>query len=151
MNRSALIVVAFAVAFASVGCRHSRSSITGPGMNSKREASLLITAAARLNCPADQLTPTFVQSLEKNLHLYQVVGCGSSYGSLLHCIGVCNWREMPDGRAATELGCPAEKVTRSYAGNGNFTYAGCEKSVTYLHKGLSEWVTAPSSPSTSTP
>lgn len=142
MSRTTLVVVCAASLFA-VGCRHARGSISGPAMNPKREANLMTSASARLNCPAEQLTPTFVQSLEPNLHLYQVVGCNGTYASLLHCTGVCTWREMPDARAATDLACPPEQVARAYAGSGNFTYSGCGKSTTYLHKGLSDWVAQP--------
>jgi hypothetical protein len=124
------------------GCKHVRSGISAPSMNARREANLLSTAAARLNCPRADLTTTFIQSVEPNQHLYQVVGCNRAFVSLLHCVAACTWRELPEGSAANALGCPLEELTRTYAGHGDFTYKGCGKALTYVYQGT-DWVAQP--------
>ena len=135
-------VIAAVVLVLAVGCKHARPAISAPAMNARREANLLSTAAARLNCPRAELTTTFLQSVEPNQHLYQVVGCNRAFLSLLHCVAACTWRELPESSAANALGCPSEELTRTYAGHGDFTYQGCGKALTYAYRG-SDWVAQP--------
>lgn len=115
------------------GCRHRRvSTVGGPGMNVKREAALLKSASVRLSCDARQMVGTFEASLESNYHVYRVDGCGKRFYALLHCTGICKWREAPEMRAETELQCPVPQLSRTYDPSTNvFTIAGCGRAVSY--------------------
>jgi hypothetical protein len=113
------------------GCRHRRvSTVSGPGMNVKREAALLEAAQVRLGC--SQLVGAFEASLEANYHVYRVDGCGKRFYALLHCTGICNWREAPEMRAESELQCPATQLTRTYEPYSHvFTINGCGRVAQY--------------------
>lgn len=117
------------------GCRaHSSAKALGPGMNAKREANLIETASKELACPNDQLTPSFVESIEGNAHIYRVSGCNKTYDSILFCMmGTCSWTETPEKRAAFDLQCPPEQLKRTYLGNATFGMAGCGKTISYLY------------------
>jgi hypothetical protein len=131
------VVSAVSLVCLAAGCSHSKGSrtgVSGPGMTSKREAGLLELASREMHCPEDSLVPAFLESSEKNLHLYRVAGCNVTFNVLLHCIGVCLWVEMPDKRAAQELGCPSEQLQMKYVGGGGYSYSGCGKSGTWVHK-----------------
>jgi len=85
-----------------------------------------------LQCDRHTLIGAFEGSLETNYHAYRVDGCGRRFHALLHCTGICNWREAPEMRAETELGCPANQLTRQYTmGTHVFVITGCGKSVSY--------------------
>lgn len=114
---------------ATVACR-KHVSTAGPGMNAKRENALLADASRALNCPAGSLVATFEESIEKNYHVYRVDGCGQRYHALLHCAGICTWREAPERRAAVDLQCPATQLGRGYA-NRVFTISGCGRVAQY--------------------
>lgn len=137
MNRTPLLLAVVAGLSMLAACghsKHSKSGVSGPQMNDKREAALLELAAKQLNCPEQGLVPAYVESDEKNLFLYRVAGCNLTYNALLHCVArVCNWIEMPDARAASELGCPAEQLQMKYLGNVSYSYSGCGRSATYTH------------------
>jgi hypothetical protein len=132
-------IVCVALAIAAMGMSSCRKRVAveaqaqGPGMNAKREATLLNDAARELNCPREQLVPSFVESLEGNFNLYRVDGCGQVYEAFLHCVGLCNWRDTPNKVAAAALHCPKEQLTRTYLGNGAFTVSGCGNSVDYQY------------------
>ncbi len=113
----------------AVGCRRHVST-AGPGMNAKRENTLLADAARALSCDQRTLVATFEESVEKNYHAYRVDGCGQRYHALLHCTGICNWREAPERRATVDLQCPAAQLSRTYA-NRVFTVFGCGQSARY--------------------
>lgn len=127
------MVVMFVVLLGASSCRHRRvATVSGPGMNHKREAALLEAAAIRLGCSARDMVGAFEASLEANYHVYRVDGCGKRFYSLLHCTGMCNWREAPEMRAETELQCPATQLARTYSPmNHVFTITGCGRSVSY--------------------
>lgn len=119
----------FLVSLALVACAGPR--ITGPGINNRRAKALWSDAAQQLQCPASELTGTFVQSIEDNLHAYTVEGCGRQATALLHCMGgLCRWRETPEQRAMMELQCPREQLTRQLQGN-RFIITGCGQTRAY--------------------
>ena len=130
--RTALLLVVLAGVVS--GCAHSAAgSIAGPGMNAKREANLLAAAAKDLGCPQESLTTAFVESIEKNAHIYRVSGCEKTYDSILFCAaGVCSWNETPEKRASFDLQCPREQLKRTYLGDGTFGMSGCDRTITYL-------------------
>ncbi len=130
MTRWAVVLLA---ALAVSGCGRRRvQTVAGPGMNTKREHTLLEQAAARLQCDRSTLIGAFEGSLETNYHAYRVDGCGKRFHALLHCTGICNWREAPEMRAETELGCPATQLTRQYTqGTHVFVITGCGRTVAY--------------------
>ncbi len=134
MNKLTWVVVLGVVV---TGCRHRPElTVEGPGMNRKREASLYVNAQGELQCPKQQLNARFVNSLEGNVHAYQVDGCGKSMQALLHCVaGVCNWLEVPEKRASLDLQCPREQITRQYLASGTFGMLGCGRSITYHYIG----------------
>jgi hypothetical protein len=140
MNRLLPVFTLVVASCLMVGCghaKHSKSGVSGPGMNVKREAQLLALASGRMSCPEQSLVPAFVESSEKNLHLYRVAGCNATFNALLHCIaGVCNWVEMPDQRAAQEMACPVEQLQVKYMGDATYSYTGCGKSANYAHRKL---------------
>jgi hypothetical protein len=116
------------------GCRHRQrvATVAGPGMNSKREAALMEQAGARLGCSRSELLGAFEASLESNYHVYRVDGCGKRFYALLHCTGVCNWREAPEMRAEGELQCPVTQLARSYTPHNHvFVISGCGRTVAY--------------------
>lgn len=126
MTRIGVMVV---VLLSVVSCR-KHASASGPGYNAKREKALFQLAAPAMNQCGD-LATTYEGSVEVNYHLYRVDGCGQRYVSLLHCTGpVCNWREGPEVRASTELGCPVTQLSRTYV-NRVFTVSGCGKQASY--------------------
>lgn len=133
--RIALLVVASVVAVLVSGCRaHATSSVQGPGMNAKRESTLIDLASKELSCPNAELKAAFLESVEKNAHIYRVSGCNKTYDSILFCFaGTCSWNETPEKRAAFDLQCPQEQLKRSYLGNGTFGMSGCDKTMTYLY------------------
>ena len=117
-----------------------------PQMNPRRKRTLDTFASGAMNCPPDALSTTFVQSLEVNLHLYDVRGCGAFTSWMLHCMGgVCNWRQVPDALAARELDCHGKDLHRYYAGDGNFIYRGCGQGRTYIHRRHDQWQVFPAS------
>ncbi|MFT3713160.1 MAG: hypothetical protein QM817_36360 [Archangium sp.] len=127
-----LALLCFVAAMATSGCRHRRiSTVSGPGMNVKREAALLEAAEIRLGC-SQNLVGAFEVSLESNYHVYRVDGCGKRFYALLHCTGICNWREAPEMRAESELQCPAAQLTRAYEPVMHvFTISGCGRTAQY--------------------
>lgn len=132
--RSLLFFVGSVVVVALSGCRaHGGTTLQGPGINAKREANLMSSASTELQCPADQLKASFVESIEKNAHIYRVVGCEKTYETVLFCMmGNCSWNETPEKRASFDLQCPREQLTRTYLGSATFGMAGCGKTITYL-------------------
>lgn len=121
----------------SLACSHSkraRTGVSGPGMNARREAGLLEMASLNMKCPEDSLVPAFIESSQRNLHLYRVAGCNQTFNALLHCIGVCLWVEMPDQRAARELGCNREELELRHLDGATYAYSGCGKSAVYTHR-----------------
>jgi hypothetical protein len=110
------------------------ATITGPGMNAKREASLMTLASGKISCDAGLLTGAFIESLERNFHLYRATGCGQTFEVFLLCVpmGGCQWVETPDTRAAFDLQCAKEKLSRTYLGSGTFGVAGCDRTITYV-------------------
>lgn len=127
--RTALLVLVIGGAVSS--CAHS--TVVGRGMNAKREANLRAAASTELACPEEGLTVSFLESIEKNSHIYRVTGCSKIYESILICMmGTCAWLEMPEKRASFDLQCPREQITRTYLGSGTFGMRGCEKTITYM-------------------
>lgn len=133
MKRVSLLLLLAALSVSVSGCRHRRvSTVAGPGMNGKREVALLEAAGARLQCSRSEMVGAFEASLETNYHVYRVDGCGRRFYSLLHCTGICNWREAPEMRAETELQCPVTQLARTYNPmNHVFVISGCGRSVSY--------------------
>ena len=118
------------ISLAMVSCA-SAPRVTGPGMNNRRVEGLFREASAELQCPESELQGTYVQSIEDNLHAYTVQGCGRQTTALLHCMsGVCRWRETPEAKAAVDLQCPREQLTRQLQGN-RFVMSGCGQTRTY--------------------
>lgn len=134
MNRLFLGLLLVATSLACSHSRRSRTGVSGPGMNARREAGLLQLGALKLKCPEDSLVPAFIESSQRNLHLYRVAGCNKTFNVLLHCIGVCLWVEMPDQRAAQELGCKAEELELRHLDGATYMYSGCGKSAAYTHR-----------------
>lgn len=127
------VLVLSLVFIALTGCRHRRvSTVSGPGMNSKREAALMDEASARLHCDHSGMVGAFETSLERNYHVYRVDGCGKRFYAMLHCTGICSWREAPEMRAEVDLQCPVQQLTRSYTpSNHTFVISGCGRAVAY--------------------
>lgn len=116
------------------GCGHRQRAAPadGPGMNRQREASLRAGAEEELGCPRELLTVRFVSSPRSDVHVYQVDGCGRSTQESLHCAGgVCSWLEVPERRAANDLQCPREQLTRQQLSASSFALSGCGRSITY--------------------
>jgi len=117
------------VSLAVMACSGPR--VSGPGINNRRAASLFQDASVELQCPESELRGSYVQSIEDNLHAYTVEGCGKQTTALLHCIaGVCKWRETPEQKAAVDLQCPREQLTRQLQGP-RFVMSGCGQTRTY--------------------
>jgi hypothetical protein len=70
-----LVVAVLGVA----SCRTPRSETSGPGLNPKRESALLEIASRELNCDREQLAVTYVDSIERNAHIYRADGCQKTY------------------------------------------------------------------------
>ncbi|MFO0596457.1 MAG: hypothetical protein U0228_14165 [Myxococcaceae bacterium] len=119
---------------ALVACSHARppATIAGPGMNVKREQALFEAAQVKLHCDPRAMVGAFEATLEDNYHSYRVDGCGQRYHAILHCTGVCKWREAPETRAELDLQCPAVQLTSAYqATTHRFTITGCGRGATY--------------------
>lgn len=129
MNR--IVLLTAAASLFVLGC-HKHASVQGPGMNDDREKKLLEMAKPTMgSCAEDQVTTTFMQSVEANYHEYQVTGCGLKYTALLHCTGpVCNWIEGPETMATVEMQCPVPQLSSTYA-NQVFTVSGCGRQKNY--------------------
>lgn len=125
-------LMAALLAVGVTGCR-AHTSVEGPGMNARREANLLDDAARTLGCAREALKPAFVESIQRNAHVYRVDGCGRSHVAVLRCTGVCAWVEAPKATAAAELKCESEPLQTAYVGNGNFTVSGCGRSVPFMY------------------
>lgn len=131
--RSLPLVLSLVVSAFLVGCRAHGTSVQGPGMTAKREANLLELASRDLQCPTTSLSAAFVESVERNAHIYRVTGCEKTFDAALVCpLGSCIWYETPERRAAFDLQCPREQLTRTYLGNSAFGMAGCGRTITYL-------------------
>ena len=130
-----MVRIAFLLVLVTLGSACGRRrvgpSITGPGMNNKREAQLLQQAEAQLQCH-EGLVGAFEGSLETNYHAYRVDGCGKRFHALLHCTGICNWRQGPERLAESDLQCPAIQLSRTYSAQTNtFEVTGCGRSARY--------------------
>ncbi len=133
LSRVALVSV-LVVVLPLLACSHARASISGPGMNAKREANLLELASAETGCPAAELKPSFVKSLRSNLHEYAVDGCGKHFQANLFCAGVCVWQDGSAARkrAAFDLQCPIEQVSQVELPGDAIGMSGCGRTITYL-------------------
>ena len=117
------------VLVATFSCAGPR--VSGPGINNRRAAALFEEAARELQCPEAELQGEYTASIEGNLHAYTVTGCGRQTTALLHCMGgLCKWRETPEQRAAADLQCPREQLSREVRGN-RFIMSGCGRVQAY--------------------
>jgi hypothetical protein len=104
-------------------------------MNAKRQANLVELAAAQTGCAATGLTPKYVKSVRSNVHLYAVDGCGQHFEALLECLaGMCRWEDAKaaEKRAAFDLQCPVEQVTRVDLPGAALGMSGCGRTITYI-------------------
>lgn len=113
----------------------ARMTMSGPAMTARREANFVQAASRGLSCPAAGLQMGYVQSFQNNAHLYRAQGCGGTYESILFCVGVCTWNEVPRQMAAAEMQCPAEQLAWNYQGGGALTFVGCGHMGNYHYVG----------------
>lgn len=142
------LTIALLAAACFCACRgHAPASMAGPNMNAKREANLLAAASKELKCPTESLKGELLESIERNAHIFRVMGCGGTYDSILSCaLGNCAWIETPEKRASFDLQCPQEQLQRTYLGQGTFGMSGCGRAITYIF-GNGTWVANNSGPS----